>query len=186
MWFRSKRRPRHVSSARRPYFRPRVEALEDRCLLSNGGALDTTFGNGAGYVTVPTGHARAVLVQPWDNKIVVTDDYAKGSNTLMGLVRYNTDGTLDSTFGNGGVMNSQVPGGAYAAALYPQNAGAVVILPNGQIVLEGGNELARYNSNGTLTPERPTTAKSSRSAVATWPASTPTVASTPPSANGAW
>jgi uncharacterized delta-60 repeat protein len=146
MWLRSTRRSRRVSSARQPYFRPRVEALEDRCLLSNGGALDTTFGNGAGYVNVPTGNARAVLVQPWDNKIVVTDNYTKGSNSLMGLVRYNTDGNLDSTFGNGGVMNSQVPGGAYAAALYP-HAGTA---NDGKIVAVGGGDLARFNPNGSL------------------------------------
>jgi uncharacterized delta-60 repeat protein len=114
--------------------------------LSNGGALDSTFGNGAGYVTVPTGDARAVLIQPWDNKIVVTDDYAKASNTLMGLVRYNADGSLDSTFGSGGVMNSQVPGGAYAAALYP-HAGTA---NDGKIVAVGGADLARFNPNGSL------------------------------------
>ena len=147
---RSTRLPRHESSARPRPFRPQVDALEDRCLLSNGGALDPTFGNGAGYVTVPTGSAHAVLVQSWDNKIVVADSYTKGSNTLMGLVRYNADGSLDSTFGSGGVMNSQVPDGAYAAALYPHagtaNDGKIVAV-GGAV---GGADLARFNPNGSL------------------------------------
>jgi uncharacterized delta-60 repeat protein len=146
MWLRLISRPQRDSSARARHFRPQVDALEDRCLLSNGGALDPTFGNRAGYVTVPTGDARAVLVLPWDNKIVVTDDSVKGSNTFMGLVRYNTDGSLDSTFGSGGVMNSQVPGGAYGAALYP-HAGTT---NDGKIVAVGGGDLARFNPNGSL------------------------------------
>jgi uncharacterized delta-60 repeat protein len=146
MWFRSTRLHRRDSSARPRHFRPQVDVLEDRCLLSNGGALDPTFGNGAGYVSLPTGNAHAVLIQPWDNKIVVADNYTKGSNNLMGLVRYNADGSLDSTFGSGGVMNSQVSGGAYAAALYP-HAGTA---NDGKIVAIGGSSLARFNPNGSL------------------------------------
>src|SRR5581483_10192931 len=49
MWFRSARRARQPSSARPRHFRPQVDALEDRRLLS-AGALDTTFG-GTGVVT---------------------------------------------------------------------------------------------------------------------------------------
>src|SRR5262249_49077491 len=41
---------RRHPSCRKPTSRLAVEALEDRCLLS-AGALDPTFGNGAGYVT---------------------------------------------------------------------------------------------------------------------------------------
>ena len=41
--------PRRRPAFRRPSHRLRLEALEDRCLLS-AGALDPTFGNGAGYV----------------------------------------------------------------------------------------------------------------------------------------
>jgi uncharacterized delta-60 repeat protein len=151
MWLRSVGSTRRADSARPRHFRPQVDALEDRCLLSNGGALDPTFGNGAGYVNVPPGDAHTVLVQPWDNKIVVADAYHKGSNAYMGLVRYNTDGSLDSTFGSGGVMNSQVICGGYgatydAAALYPHTGTA----NDGKIVVVGGGNLARFNPNGSL------------------------------------
>ena len=52
MSFFSLRQTRRSRPARRlpSSFRPRLEALEDRCLLS-AGALDPTFGSGAGYVT---------------------------------------------------------------------------------------------------------------------------------------
>jgi uncharacterized delta-60 repeat protein len=151
MWFRSARRTRQASPPGPRTFWPQVDALEDRNLLSNGGALDPTFGNGAGYVTVPTGDAHTVLVQPWDNKIVVADAYHKGSSAYMGLVRYNTDGSLDASFGSGGVMNSQVICGGYgatydAAALYP-HAGTA---NDGKIVVVGGGNLARFNPNGSL------------------------------------
>ena len=51
MWFLSAHKGRRTASSRsaRNTFRPRLETLEDRCLLS-AGALDTAFGRG-GMVT---------------------------------------------------------------------------------------------------------------------------------------
>jgi hypothetical protein len=61
-------RPRVVT------FRPHLEALEDRRLMS-AGALDPTFGNGAGYITTSfstkADQADSVLIQP-DGKILAT------------------------------------------------------------------------------------------------------------------
>src|SRR5205807_4590946 len=76
--------------------RPRLEAAADRCLLS-AGALDPTFGSGAGYVTTSLSKgsdvANAVLIQPWDSKIVVAGTTVSGSATVMSLARYNADGS---------------------------------------------------------------------------------------------
>jgi hypothetical protein len=53
--------------------RPHLEALEDRCLLSGAGSLDTSFG-GTGVVTTSNlGQANAVLIQP-DGKIVAAGE----------------------------------------------------------------------------------------------------------------
>lgn len=112
------------------------------------GDLDTTFGNG-GKVVTDFGlgdNAEAVLVQN-DGKIVAVGV----SGTDFALVRYNTNGSLDSTFGNGGKLTTDFFGGTDLAF-------AAVLQKNGKIVAVGtasrGSEyffaLARYNTDGSL------------------------------------
>ncbi|MBI3994557.1 MAG: hypothetical protein HY349_01140 [Nitrospirae bacterium] len=117
------------------------------------GSLDTTFGTG-GKVTADFGgndQAYAVAIQS-DRKIVV----AGWSSTIstgqdFALARYNTDGTLDTTFGTAGKVITDFGGGNSQAL-------GVAIHTNGKIVAGGlarvGSyndfALARYNSNGTL------------------------------------
>lgn len=67
-----------------------------------------TFDVGDGIVTTPIslsdnegGHD--VLIQP-DGQIVVTGYSQNGSNRDFTLVRYNADGTLDGSFGTGGIV----------------------------------------------------------------------------------
>jgi uncharacterized delta-60 repeat protein len=142
--------------------RPTLESLEGRSLLT-AGVLDPTFGAGAGYVKTDVGSpkdaANVVAVQPWDGKIVVADDSWEsanaGTNVDFVLVRYNADGTLDTTFGSGGVVRTDFNGGN-------DSIEALVITPDHKIdaigrayVAKGkttGDELgvARYNANGTL------------------------------------
>ncbi|MBN3924983.1 DUF4347 domain-containing protein [Nostoc sp. NMS4] len=111
---------------------------------NTNGSLDTSFGNGGKLITnfgQDFGHK--VLVQ-LDGKIILAGYIGNGSRDYV-LVRYNTDGTIDSSFGNGGKVNGT---NGYAAA----------ILSDGKIVIAGGANsgtnndfaLARYNSNGSL------------------------------------
>src|SRR5690349_13299935 len=83
------------------------ETLEGRTLFA-AGPLDTTFG-GDGIVTGEAadfiGHLRAVDVQP-DGKIVaagtgVATDAFGGS---AAVVRFNANGSIDRSFGSGGVV----------------------------------------------------------------------------------
>jgi uncharacterized delta-60 repeat protein len=69
------------------------------------------------------------------------------------IARLNTDGTLDGTFGSGGMVVTDFNN-------VEDNASSVVIQPDGKIVVGGSREtfephstafaLARYNSNGSL------------------------------------
>ncbi len=121
------------------------------------GELDLTFGFRGVASTDFFGKADIaydMLVQP-DGKIVVigmvhtdfTDWYD------FALARYNTDGTLDNTFGNGGKVftNFNVDDKAYAAALQPD--GKIVVVGS-TVAVWGSSQVdfavARYNSNGTL------------------------------------
>jgi uncharacterized delta-60 repeat protein len=114
------------------------------------GSLDTTFG-GDGKVTTNMVNgfdaAFALAVQPGDQKIVVTGE--AGSN--IGVLRYNPDGTRDSTFsGDGKVTTSFTTGLDYADD--------VVLEPGGKIIVAGSADyfhasrfaLARYDTDGVL------------------------------------
>ena len=117
------------------------------------GSLDTSFGSGGRVTTDFAGRSdtgSAIAVQP-DGKILV----AGGADLVatqfdFALVRYNANGSLDSTFGNGGKVTTDFNGGLDAAS-------AIAVQTDGKIVLAGfatvGNPhmaLARYNSNGAL------------------------------------
>jgi len=119
------------------------------------GAIDTTFGtNGKVTTDVSTGSdvANAVAIQA-DGKIVVagsSDVSPKGKS--FSLVRYNADGSLDTTFGTGGKVITSF-------GSQSDEAFAVVVQADGKIVLGGHYRnattgpdfaLARYEANGTL------------------------------------
>ena len=57
------------------------------------------------------------------------------------MARYNTNGSLDSTFGNSGEVITAAGGGKQAG---------VAIQSNGQIIVVSATTLQRYNTNGTL------------------------------------
>jgi len=94
------------------------------------GSLDTTFGTG-GMVATDFGygedHARALIIQP-DGMIVVAGEVLDGFGHSVGLARYLndgiSDGTLDSTFGTGGLVITPFGGAAsYGEALVRQSDG---------------------------------------------------------------
>ena len=114
------------------------------------GSLDGTFGTD-GKQTIFFGPAssaqvNAILIQQDGKIVLVGSSNIQMADADFSLVRLNSDGTLDNTFGNGGqvVTNLGVNDHAFAAALQS----------DGKIVAEGmlGNDfaLARYNSDGTL------------------------------------
>jgi uncharacterized delta-60 repeat protein len=110
------------------------------------GTLDTTFGGdggiGTNLDTVTDEVAHAAVVQS-DGKIVV----AGHSNGNFNVIRYNPDGTLDSTFGTGGIVTTDL-------GTSVDSAESITLQADGKILLGGfsGNAyaLARYNTNGTL------------------------------------
>ncbi len=118
------------------------------------GSLDNTFGS-SGIVTTPIENsnceARSVTIQN-DGKIIIAGDYANGSNNDdFVIVRYNSDGNLDNSFGTNGV--TLTPIGAFN-----DEPNAVGIQEDGKIIAAGrtynGSDgdfvLVRYNSNGSL------------------------------------
>ena len=115
------------------------------------GSLDQTFGtNGSVETTFGDSSAEGndVILQA-DGKIVVVGFTGAGSytdNNNFALVRFNPDGTLDQTFGDGGKVKSNA-GQATSVAL--QSDGKLLV-GGTSASSRNGFMLARYNSNGTL------------------------------------
>ena len=125
---------------------------------ATGGDLDPTFGTGGTLMTDinrSTDLAQAVALQA-DGKLVVVGQTYKNndySTEDFAVARYNTDGTLDTTFGRGGKVRTDFPG----LAAVPSS---VVIQSDGKIVVAGGAfplftfagdfKVVRYNPNGSL------------------------------------
>lgn len=116
------------------------------------GALDSTFGN-AGLVmtTVGSGDAFSNAIVLESNGRIVLAGY---SSTTQGhdfsLAGYNPDGTLDTTFGNGGFMATDFAGAtddiAYAMAM--QRDGKLVVAGRTGQYPEFDFAVARYSSDG--------------------------------------
>jgi len=114
-------------------------------LMARAGTQDPKFGNGGIVTTANTG-ANAAALQG-DGKIVVAGSIATNQNQQQpGLLRYNTDGTLDPNFGIGGKV---VIGGTNAGPAF-----AVTIQSDGKILAVAPANLHltvfRFNSNGSL------------------------------------
>jgi uncharacterized delta-60 repeat protein len=120
------------------------------------GALDPSFGTGGKVTTDFFGlfdRADAMALQP-DGKIVVAgltgDRVSQGD---FALARYNSDGTLDASFGTGGKVVTDFSGGL-------DGASGVALQPDGRVVAVGTSAargqfdfaLARYNGDGSLDP----------------------------------
>ena len=79
--------------------------------LNPNGTPDTSL-DGDGSVITPLGTlatGRAVALQP-DGKILVAGTSSIGANADFGLVRYNPDGSLDTTFDTDGVVTTDFGG----------------------------------------------------------------------------
>ena len=114
------------------------------------GSLDTTFGTG-GKVTTDIGgidSGKAIAIQS-DGKIVAA---GTGGASGSALVRYNTNGSLDTTFGTGGKVTTVTAGSLeYAYAVVIQDDSKIVTVGTRLIAGSSGVfSLARYNTNGSL------------------------------------
>ncbi len=117
------------------------------------GDLDPTFGVG-GKVTTDFGGlndgARALVQQP-DGKLVAAGQ-AEAGDFDFALARYLPDGSLDPTFGTGGMVTTDFGTFPFAAALVQQADGKLVA---GGPTDAGGCcdfALVRYLSDGSLDP----------------------------------
>ena len=118
------------------------------------GTLDTSFGNSGGKMITNSNnngdHARSVAIQS-DGKIVLAGAGDNTGNDDFALYRYNTDGSLDSSFGTGGKVFTAVgSGNDFAESVAIQSDGKIVVAGYSY---NGSNDdfaLVRYNTDGSL------------------------------------
>lgn len=116
--------------------------------LNSDGSLDTSFGT-SGKITADLGGVDAIhsLVVQSDGKIVA-GGRAEGNFVV---VRYNSDGTADTSFGTNGKVSTNI--GSDDDIIY-----SISLQSDGKVLAFGsyfnGNDndfvVARYNTNGTL------------------------------------
>jgi len=123
------------------------------------GSLDSSFGTGGKLVAnLGQSSLQDLAVQPDGKLILVTISASPSQGPGFGsgivvLARYNSDGSLDSSFGTGGLLIPNLGGNSFQS---------LTVLPDGKFVVasDGSNfslalpqsvaVLARYNRDGSL------------------------------------
>jgi uncharacterized delta-60 repeat protein len=119
------------------------------------GSLDSTFGTG-GIATTDIGtYAKALCVAlQADGKILVGGRSGTFLQLSFTLVRYNTDGSLDATFGSGGIVTTSIGSFSQIVDLAIQPDGKIVAAGEGTLsglpVITFVFSVARYNTDGSL------------------------------------
>jgi uncharacterized delta-60 repeat protein len=120
---------------------------------NTNGSLDTSF-SGDGVVTTAIGAsddvALSIALQS-DGKIVVAGYTYNGSNYDFAVVRYNADGSLDTSFDTDGVVTTAIGASDdVVSSIALQGDGKIVVAGH---TVNGGNDdfaVVRYNTDGSL------------------------------------
>jgi uncharacterized delta-60 repeat protein len=145
-------------------FRPALDRLEDRALMTTAGNLDPTFGGGLGFVIGPIttnvgaslsgiSDPTSVAVEPDGSILVAVPDHT-ADGLSFGVHLLSAEGTLDTSFGTGGTADVALPAGftafnSGASALLVESDGQIVVV--GTVYANGPSEtlVARFNADGT-------------------------------------
>ena len=114
------------------------------------GTLDPAFGSGGLVVTVVNLNAvPAAMASRADGKIVIAGYTMEASRTSLLLLRYREDGTIDSSFGQGGIVVTRFGNS-------DSRADGVALQADGKVVVVGHSETScavfRYLDSGVLDP----------------------------------
>ena len=119
--------------------------------FGEGGALLTTFDHGpaAAYAVAIQADGKIVAAGTTGTSSVHSPLHSAQVGDRFALARYETDGTLDASFGSGGVVSTGFGSGDGGAAAF-----GVAIQADGKIVAAGfarkGFAIVRYDADGSL------------------------------------
>jgi uncharacterized delta-60 repeat protein len=129
-------------------------ANNTKALSQTAGALDESFGDNGTVITQFGGgydRSAGLVVQP-DQQIVISGSARIVNSYDVTLVRFNTDGTYDNSFGNNGIAYSDTFGN------YSNQSRPLAIQPDGKLIhvcvtaeyTEYNFLISRFNSDGAL------------------------------------
>jgi uncharacterized delta-60 repeat protein len=121
--------------------------------FTSTGAPDFGFGTAAGNATVNIGVGGGVgdMVIQGDGKIVVAGTVVRtGTGADFLLVRFNTGGSLDTSFGLSGSVSTDFGAQEQASAIALQGDGKIVVAGVTQVGVDSAFAVARYNANGLI------------------------------------
>ena len=111
------------------------------------GSLDTSFSDdGIATTAIGVGASGASVTVQADGKILV----AGSSENNFALVRYNTDGSLDTSFSDDGIATTAIGGDASGQSITVQADGKILVAGSSSNTTDGDFALVRFNSDGSL------------------------------------
>lgn len=121
------------------------------------GSLDSSFGSD-GLVTTPVSPSSLndritdIAIQDDGKVVAVGSAYPDAQTQAFAIVRYNPDGSLDTSFGNGGQIATQFPDSSSDDAKAVVLQGSKLVVVGNSYPVAGGNAfaMARYNGDGSL------------------------------------
>jgi uncharacterized delta-60 repeat protein len=121
--------------------------------FNSDGSPDSSFGHG-GLVTTAVGGSSGIssVAVLADGRIVVAGEAPVNGSQEFALARYDTDGSLDASFGTGGLVTTSFPGfsGSAATSMVVQADGRIVVAGTAYNSAQSLFALARYASDGSL------------------------------------
>ena len=122
--------------------------------LPLGGLVDTNFGSG-GIAIGPSAAPTEYVATQADGKIVVLSESLGVTQLYDVVTRFNADGTLDTTFGNGGSVVTSLrsdSGASLESSLAIQADGKIVVVGDNDAAYgpDHGAVLLRLNSDGSI------------------------------------
>jgi uncharacterized delta-60 repeat protein len=121
--------------------------------LNTNGTLDSSFsGNGKVRTnfSVVSDFANGVVIQQNGKILAAGAAEITEFSGLFALARYNTDGTLDTTFSGNGRVTTEFTADQDVAFAVALQAGGKIVAAGGGEVAGAFFELARYRANGSL------------------------------------
>lgn len=134
-------------------------ATDEKLLLlarynGSNGALDTSFsGDGVNVFSFGNGIRASALAQQADGKLLAAGWVRTDGSDALAVVRIRTDGSLDGSFGNGGIATASMgTANTRAFAVLAHSDGTVWVA--GYTTLPGSDKedfaMVRFRSNGEL------------------------------------
>lgn len=121
--------------------------------FTSDGNLDSSYGiNGRTAINVPTyayGPFASLVIQS-DGKILISNTAYNGTYNTFNLIRYSSNGILDSSFGQNGIVYLDLGSDSYCSSLAIDSGNNIYAAGSNYNGVTWKPILARINLNGTL------------------------------------